>query len=81
MANKSRLAEQVLHSIGVLYGVERQARDMSDEDRWRIRQEKAAPIIKALHNWMLAERNLVPKGSTMAKAHDYSLKRWGCAHR
>jgi hypothetical protein len=40
-ANKSQLAEQALHSIGGLYEVERQARDMSDEDRWRIRQEKA----------------------------------------
>jgi hypothetical protein len=40
--NKSQLAEQALHSIGGLYEVERQAREMTDEDRWRIRQEKAA---------------------------------------
>lgn len=40
IANKSQLAEQALHSIGGLYEVERQARDMSVEDRWRIRQEK-----------------------------------------
>jgi hypothetical protein len=76
VANKSQLAEQTLHSIGGLYGVERQARDMSDEDRWRIRQEKAAPIIKTLHDWMLAQRDLVPNGSATAKALDYSLKRW-----
>ncbi|MBB2885289.1 transposase IS66-like protein [Pseudomonas sp. KD5] len=76
MANKSQLAEQALHSIGGLYGVERQARDISDEDRWRIRQEKAAPIIKTLHDWMLAQRDLVPNGSATAKALDYSLKRW-----
>ena len=49
-ANKSQLAEQALHSIGGLYEVERQVRDMSDEDRWRIRQEKAAPLAKALHD-------------------------------
>lgn len=66
VANKSQLAEQALHSIGGLYEVERQARDMSDEDRWRIRQEKAAPIIKTLHDWILAQRDLV---------------RRGCAHR
>ena len=34
--NKSQLAEQVLHSIAGLYEIERQARDLSDEDRWRI---------------------------------------------
>ncbi len=48
VANKSQLAEQALLSIGGLYEVERQAKDMSDEDRRRIRQERAAPIIKTL---------------------------------
>ncbi|MGE8408047.1 MAG: IS66 family transposase [Pseudomonas sp.] len=76
MANKSQLAEQALHSISGLYEVERQARDMSDEDRWRIRQEMAVPITKALHDWMSAQRDLVPNGSATAKALDYSLKRW-----
>jgi transposase len=76
VANKSQLAKQALHSIGGLYEVERQTRDMSDEDRWRIRQEKAAPIIATLHDWMLAQRDLVPNGSATAKALDYSLKRW-----
>jgi hypothetical protein len=76
VANKSQLAEHALYSIGGLYEVERQARDMSDEDRLRIRQEKAAPIIKTLHDWMLAQRDLVPNGSATAKALDYSLKRW-----
>ena len=75
-ANKSQLAEQALHSIGGLYEVERQAKDLSDEDRWRIRQEKAKPLADTLHTWMLAQRELVPEGSAIAKALDYSLKRW-----
>lgn len=49
---------------------------MSDEDRWRIRQELAVPISKTLHERMLAQRNLVLNGSATAKALDYSLKRW-----
>ncbi|MFO7026422.1 IS66 family transposase [Pseudomonas aeruginosa] len=81
VANKSQLAEQALHSIGGLYEVERQARDMSNEDRWRIRQEMAVPISKTLHDWMLAQRDLVPNGSATAKALDYSLKRWGALTR
>lgn len=76
VANKSQLAEQALHSIGGLYEIERQTREMSDEDRRRIRQEKAAPLAKALHEWMLTHRDLVPNGSATAKALDYSLKRW-----
>lgn len=73
VANKNQLAEQALHSIGALYEVERQARDMSDEDRWRIRQEKAAPIIETLHAWMLAQRDLVPYISATAKVLNYNL--------
>ena len=75
-ANKSQLAEQALHSIAGLYEVERQVRDMSNEERWRIRQEKASLLLDALHDWMLAQRDLVPNGSATAKALDYSLKRW-----
>ena len=33
-------------------------------------------MAKALHNWMLTQRDLVPNGSATAKALDYSLKRW-----
>ena len=76
IANKSQLAEQALHSIGGLYEVERNAKEMSDKDRWRLRQEAAVPIAKKLHEWMLAQRELVPEGSATAKALDYSLKRW-----
>jgi len=36
----------------------------------------AVPISKTLHKWMLAQRDLVPNGTAMAKALDYSLKRW-----
>src|SRR5699024_2828486 len=45
-------------------------------DRWRIRQEKAKPLVDKLHQWMLAQRLRVPDGSGTAKALDYSLKRW-----
>lgn len=43
--NKSRLAEQALYSIARFYEVKRQARDMSNDDRWRMHQEMVGPII------------------------------------
>ncbi|MBB4867637.1 hypothetical protein HNP46_006556 [Pseudomonas nitritireducens] len=70
VANKSQLAEQKLHSIGGLYEVERQVKDMSDKDRWRLRQETAVPIAEKLHEWMATQRELVPEGSATAKALD-----------
>lgn len=33
-------------------------------------------MAKALHDWMLTQRDLVPNGSATAKALDCSLKRW-----
>ncbi|APC19517.1 hypothetical protein BLL42_27700 (plasmid) [Pseudomonas frederiksbergensis] len=74
--NKSQIAEKALHYIAALYEVEREVRELDPCDRQRIRQEKAAPIIDALHTWMIAQRQLVPEGSAIAKALDYSLKRW-----
>jgi len=59
-----------------LYETEREVRELASVDRQRIRQEKAAPIADALHAWMIAQRQLVPEGSAIAKALDYSLKRW-----
>lgn len=74
--NKSQIAEKALHFIAALYEVEREARELEPGIRQRIRQDKVAPFIDALHTWMIAQRQLVPEGSTIAKALDYSLKRW-----
>ncbi len=41
-----------------------------------LRQKLAVPVAEKLHEWMLAQRELVPGGSATAKALDYSLKRW-----
>lgn len=76
VANKSQLAEQALRHIGQLYDIEREVRDLLPDERQRIRQEKAKPIADALHSWMLAQRQLVHEGTAIAKALDYSLKRW-----
>lgn len=76
VANQSQLAEQALHHIGQLYEIEREVRDLLPDERQRIRQEKAKPIADALHVWMLAQRRLVHEGTAIAKALDYSLKRW-----
>ncbi|KPY78062.1 Transposase, partial [Pseudomonas syringae pv. spinaceae] len=74
--NKSMLAEQALRYIQLLYEIEREVHDLEPNLRCRIRQEKAAPVMKMLHAWMIAQRDLVPEGSAISRALDYSLKRW-----
>ena len=43
---------------------------------WNGKLEMAVPISKTLHDWMLAQRDLVPNGSATVKALDYRRKRW-----
>ncbi|RAI71183.1 hypothetical protein DOZ80_04870 [Pseudomonas fluorescens] len=61
--------------------IEREIRELKPDARRRIRQEKAAPLMDALHAWMIAQRQLVHDGLVIAKALDYSLKRWTALSR
>ncbi|MCS3468977.1 hypothetical protein M2401_002715 [Pseudomonas sp. JUb42] len=74
--NKSKLAEQALRYIQLLYEIEIEVRDLEPDLRRRIRQEKAVPVMDMQHAWMIAQRDLVPEGSAISRALDYSLKRW-----
>lgn len=74
--HQSQIAGEALELFGQLYGVEREVAELSDEARWRIRQEKAKPILDLLHRWLTTHRQKVPNGSSIAKAIDYSLRRW-----
>ncbi|RZI25384.1 IS66 family transposase, partial [Pseudomonas orientalis] len=79
--NKSTLAEQALRYIQSLYEIESEVRDLEPDLRRRIRQEKAVPLMDMLHAWMIAQRDLVPEGSAISRALDYSLKRWAALSR
>ena len=75
-SNKSQIAEQALKYYGELYAVERDVAELTPDRRREVRQARARPIADALHEWMLAQRKLVSEGSAIAKALDYSLRRW-----
>lgn len=79
--NKSQIAEQALRYIQLLYEIESEMRDLDPDLRCRIRQEKAVPVMNKLHAWMIAQRELVPEGSAISRALDYSLKRWAALSR
>lgn len=78
---KSQIAEQALQSMGQLYDIEAQAADLSPEARQHLREQQARPIAQALHAWMQAHRIKVLNGTGIARALDYSLKRWGALMR
>ncbi len=76
LSNKSAIAHTALELIGQLYGIEREVKDSTADERRRRRQEESAPIAAKLHEWLRVQRQKVPDGSATAKAIDYSLKRW-----
>ncbi|MCL4759544.1 MAG: IS66 family transposase [Rhodocyclaceae bacterium] len=73
---QSQIASEALDAIGELYGIEREAVDLDIDARQSLRDVKARPILERLHAWLLARRTQVPNGSGIARAIDYSLKRW-----
>ena len=74
--HKSQIAEQALKYFGALYDIERDVAELEPNRRREVRRERARPIANALHEWLVAQRKRVSEGSAIAKALDYSLKRW-----
>jgi transposase len=72
----SQVGEQALKFFRLLYDVERDVRDGDPEERKAARQERSKPLVAALHQWLVQQRQKVPDGSATARAIDYSLKRW-----
>ena len=75
-ANQSQLAQFALEQIGKVYDVERQAKDRSTQERLEMRQKHSQPILDALYQWMVLQRQQLPDSSATAKALDYSIRRW-----
>jgi transposase len=80
-SNRSQVAEQALKYFGALYDIERNVAELKPDRRCTVRQERARPIADALHDWMTGQRKLVSEGSAIARALDYSLKRWDALTR
>ena len=81
VANKSQVAESALQQIAAIYEIERELKNLNPDERQRLRQLRSAPVMDALHRWMLLTRQKIPHGSATAKAMDYSLKRWSALTR
>ena len=75
-ANKSQIAEHAIRQLAQVYEIEQQVKEMPEAQRLEIRQQRSRPIMDALHEWMLRQRQQVAGNSATAKALDYSLKRW-----
>ena len=80
-ANKSQIAEFALAQFARVYEIERAAQDKPAPERLQMRQLHSRPVLDALHQWMVLQRQQVTGNSATAKALDYSLKRWAALTR
>ena len=81
VSHKSDAAREALDLFGALYEVERLAAALDAEGRRRLRESRSRPIAVTLHEWLALHRHKATDGTAMAKAIDYSLKRWGALTR
>ncbi|MCL0149232.1 IS66 family transposase, partial [Klebsiella pneumoniae] len=75
-ANQSPIAKEALERIAKLYAIEQAGRDLDTGARQTLRRNEAKPLLTDLFAWLVATRKRVADGSALAKAIDYSLKRW-----
>ena len=71
----SAIAEEAIKRIAALYGIEKEARGQSPEDRAAIRQEKAKPLFDELEAWLGSQLPKISGKSELAKAIRYALTR------
>jgi hypothetical protein len=65
-----------LQAFQDIYQQERQLKDLTVEERQKLREEIIAPKLKALHAWMVKEYSSVTPKSPIGTALSYSMKRW-----
>jgi len=76
VVDRSPIATEAIHRIGALYAIEREIRGRVPVQRAWVRQQRAGPLLDALHQWLSATLQTVSAKSDLAGAIKYSLVRW-----
>jgi transposase len=80
-ANHHPVAAEALSRIAELYAIEAEGRDLDPVARQALREQDAVPKLGALHDWLITQRGKTVDGSALAKAINYTLKRWATLAR
>jgi transposase len=74
--NDKERSNHALQLFQDIYDVERQARELPEAERRKLRQQATLPKLEELHSWMTEQYRTVTPKSPIGKALEYSLKRW-----
>jgi transposase len=72
----SSLLGVAFKKIKALYRIEREAAEITSEERKTKRQQEAAPLLDDLRQWVDEHLPLVPKQSALGKALNYLHRQW-----
>ena len=72
----SPLALDIVQRIDALFEIERNINGSSADERCAVRRDLSRPLVDDLEVLLRAERPRLSRGSDLAKAMDYMLKRW-----
>jgi transposase len=78
---KTGRADMALAMINKLYGIERDFKDASDEQRFIGRQEKSLPVLAQLKNWLDKTQPHVTPKSALGVAVNYLASNWSRLER
>lgn len=73
---KTGRADMALNLINKLYGIEREGKDVSDEQRLLLRQQKSDPVLTQLKGWLDKTHGQVTPQSALGKAIGYLANNW-----
>jgi transposase len=73
---KASKARQALSQIQAMYRIERELKEVSIEERYRVRQERTKPLMEKLRIWLDASIDTVPPQSLTGKAMHYMHRQW-----
>lgn len=73
---KAGKADQAIADIQKLYRIEKEAKGLSPEERYQLRQEKAKPIIEKMRKWLEKSLTQVPPKTLIGKALTYLDNQW-----
>ena len=75
-SGKMRAADIALKHIKKLYAIEKEAKKMTAEERFQLRQEKAKPVLVNFGLWLRETYPKTPPKGELGKAIYYSLQQW-----
>ncbi len=78
---KTGRADIALNLINKLYGIERDLKESSDEDRKLARQARSQPVLAQLKSWTEKTQPQVTSQNALGKAMDYLASNWSKLER